>query len=130
MSTLGATIGLGLAYLVLVSAESRGSGATRIVHLLEKVGPNAIGRFLDPYADIFPAGSGGPSPVGGGEANQDFSGTETGGVPVYETRGFEKPRPGESLKQWGRRHQAALRRREAERRQGELRRKGQGGVHR
>lgn len=110
LSAIGVTVGLSLGYLVLSTASKPGTGSNRIGHFLQASVPGAVGNFLNPNKDILPAYG---APVGGGEANPNYAGTEEGGVPVYETPGFEKPRPGETVRQWGKRHQAAVRRREA-----------------
>jgi hypothetical protein len=58
MSMLGATIGLSFAWLVLTSAETRGSGTRRIETFLSETVPGAVGRILNPYEDVFPGNTG------------------------------------------------------------------------
>lgn len=53
MAGLGATVGLALLYLLLSSAETPGSGAAALPQLIHGV-TRALGRFLDPFADVFP----------------------------------------------------------------------------
>lgn len=53
MAGLGVTVGLALLYLVLSTAETPGSGSTRLLRLLEKDVPRTVGRFLNPFEDVF-----------------------------------------------------------------------------
>ncbi|MDX6609028.1 MAG: hypothetical protein QOF85_953 [Solirubrobacterales bacterium] len=56
MGVLGATVGMSLLYLLVTSAEAQNSGSTRLLRLFEHDIPHIVGRFLDPKADVFPAG--------------------------------------------------------------------------
>jgi len=53
MLALGATIALALLYLVVTSAEKRGTGAAAVPSVIESV-TNGLGRFLS-LADVFPS---------------------------------------------------------------------------
>lgn len=63
MAALGATVGLSLAYLVVSSAEQKGSGAAAFPTLVQGV-TRMIGRFIG-LGDVFP-GNGGHRAAGAG----------------------------------------------------------------
>lgn len=63
MLLLGATVSLALLYLVVSSAEKRGTGAAAVPSIIDAV-TSGLGRFLS-LADVFPST---PTPEGGAKA--------------------------------------------------------------
>lgn len=120
MSGLGVTVGLSLFYLVVSSAEQKGSPMKAFPSVVEGV-TKAVGRFIEPE-DVFPGNSAG---IGSGQGSFEGSPATSSEVRAHEGR---VPQPGVPA---GPRTQVAQRHQEKERRrQTELRRKGQGGLHR